>query len=247
MKNAYDNIVIVGAGGIGSFLGPVLTKLQCFDMDGGSVTIIDPDVVEDGNLSRVYGTADIDRNKAELLSEICEDSVPSGTTEVSHIPEVLSPDTLERYHRSWYRDGVVIFGCVDNNRSRVYMEELISGLNSGILISAGNAEFDGQSHLYVRKDGEDVTPPPSAWIPSLRDTEDPYNIFPGDEDCSKEYESKPQLILANMYAANSALAQFYYGCVLNEPHSETPNDMQFNIEQGGGCRPWLRKVAKVTV
>jgi molybdopterin/thiamine biosynthesis adenylyltransferase/rhodanese-related sulfurtransferase len=64
LKDAH--ITVVGAGGLGS---PVLTYLVAAGV--GTVTVIDPDIVEISNLQRqpLYGTADIGRGKVQAAGE----------------------------------------------------------------------------------------------------------------------------------------------------------------------------------
>lgn len=242
MNNISNNFVMVGCGGIGHYLAPILAKLICFNdkLGGGTLTLIDCDEVEDHNLARVFGPAGIGRNKAELLAEECQNSIPSGSLEVRAIPEALSPDTLHRYHREWNKDGVVIFGCVDNHVSRVYMENIVSQLNDGTLVSAGNSYHDGQAQLYIRKDGEDLTPKITAWAPEILAEGQPWNHFPDDEDCSQEYESAPQLILANLSAAIAALNLYYSQCLYRDNQSPEVNEIVFDITKGGAFYPNLR-------
>tara|TARA_A100001391_G_scaffold20193_1_gene11092 strand:- start:651 stop:1229 length:579 start_codon:yes stop_codon:yes gene_type:complete len=56
-------ILIVGAGGIGSFLIPLLDRVKIYD-----ITVFDPDVVEEKNLLyQNYEKSDINSNKAEIM------------------------------------------------------------------------------------------------------------------------------------------------------------------------------------
>ena len=56
----YTNFVIVGAGGIGAHLGPILAKYLAYSRPGSRLWIIDGDTVEDKNLARVYSSDAID-------------------------------------------------------------------------------------------------------------------------------------------------------------------------------------------
>ena len=56
-------VLIIGAGGIGSFLIPLLKKTGLY-----SITVADPDIVEKKNLPyQNYGEEDIGDNKASLM------------------------------------------------------------------------------------------------------------------------------------------------------------------------------------
>lgn len=238
----FSNYVIVGAGGIGAHLAPVLSKFLAFKKPGSNLWIIDGDEIEDKNLARVYSNDVIGAPKATILQEICSDAVPSDALEVETILEYVTPDTFERYHKtSWYKDGTVIFACVDNHKSRVYLEQLVSELDNGILVSGGNAEHDGQAQLYVRLDGKDVTPRITKFAPELLSEDDPNNIFPDEEDCTGQYEDRPQLILANVTAAICMLNLYYSQCIDSSPRENSKNEAVFDITEGGRVGVFQRK------
>ena len=228
------HFAIVGAGGIGHYIAPLLARFLGYHHPGATLTIIDGDVIEDRNLSRCFSGDDLGEPKAEILAEVCAEMTPEDALDIRFIDEYIKPDTYERFHRSWLKDGITIFGCVDNNKSRYYLEEKVSELNNAILINGGNDLDSGQAQMYVRKDGEDLTPPISHFAPEILSEGDPYNIFPGEEDCSKEYEARPQLSLANAGVAMVMLQLFYSQCVDSTPKAESFNEALFSLTGGLG-------------
>lgn len=239
----FQNYVIVGAGGIGHYLAPPLAKFLAFTLGEGTLTIIDGDEVEDKNLSRVYDEDCVGDNKAELLADICRDIIPSDSSvKVISLDQYLTPQLFERYHTSWYQEGTVIFGCVDNHKSRVYCEELCSKLDNGIFVTGGNSFHEGQSQMYVRVNGEDVSPKITSFAFDLLDESDPNNIFPDEEDCTGEYEERPQLLLANITAATTMLNQWYSQCVNTTPEQgNVINEVTFDITTGGAVNVFRRE------
>ena len=231
------NVVIVGAGGTASFLAPVLAKLLAFNQEGDcTLTIIDEDLVEDKNLSRSYTEDDVGMNKAALLAEICTDQVPSGSLQISAIEAYVTPDNFDRYHQNWCRDGVAVFACVDNNVSRCFLEDQLSALDNAVYITPGNAEFDGQVHMYLRQNGSDVTPKITEFCPEMQDSETPGNQFPDEENCTEKYESEPQLILANLTAATMSLNLFWSQIQQRSDRTDYVNEILFDVVSCG-ARP----------
>jgi hypothetical protein len=115
----------------------------------------------------------------------------------------------------------------------VYLQELAGKLNNCIYVAGGNAYFDGQAYLHVRLNGIDIIPKITEFSPDLLDESDPLNMFPDDPNCTQEYESKPQLILANMAAATVMLNLFYSQCVDVTPSANSLNEAVFDITKGG--------------
>jgi molybdopterin/thiamine biosynthesis adenylyltransferase len=239
---SYSNFVIVGAGGIGAHLGPILAKYLAFRRPGSRLWIIDGDTVEDKNLARVYSSDAIGDDKADVLADICEQTVPTGSLDVRTINEYITPRTFDRYHRGWYTDNTVVFSCVDNHKSRVYLEQLIGNLQNGLLISGGNDKYSGQAQLFCRKDGENLTPPITHFAPEILSEEDPNNIFPDEDDCSAEYEDRPQLILTNFAAASSMLNLWFSEAELPDegPGPDAKNESLFDLRHGGRVRVFNR-------
>jgi molybdopterin/thiamine biosynthesis adenylyltransferase len=210
------NIAILGAGGIGFNLAPVLSRVLFHQKkadDQVAVTVIDGDEVEPKNTSRAYGAKDVGRNKAESL---CHELTESFGEHISFSinRNYVSPDTLHRIHKEWFRDDVTIFGCVDNNKTRAFMDESLDSLNSFTYIDGGNSEWEGQAQLILKRKGKYLTPRLIEIAPEVQDEGDPKaNVFPDDKSCTEEYESLPQLYLANASVAMS-MANLWYSQVL---------------------------------
>jgi len=89
-------VLVIGVGGIGSFLIPLLDKVGLYD-----ITVADPDSVEDKNISyQNFNLGHVSRNKASIMAENY-DSVSLG----SEYP-ILTKKQMQGY------DLVVC--CVDN-------------------------------------------------------------------------------------------------------------------------------------
>lgn len=102
---------IVGVGGTGSLIAEQLARAGIVDL-----ALIDPDVVEDSNVNRLFGSsiADVGRPKTEVVARAIRNL---GATQVSEISDsAIKQSVLLRL-----RDRNIIFSCVDNDRSRAVL------------------------------------------------------------------------------------------------------------------------------
>ncbi|WP_136717732.1 HesA/MoeB/ThiF family protein [Halorientalis salina] len=89
------DVTVVGAGGLGSDVIHTLAKIG-FGRDDGSITVVDPDVVEESNRSRITGAKPIDAGDEDATPD--EDSVvPARWTD--EIPDLgtAKVDVMERH------------------------------------------------------------------------------------------------------------------------------------------------------
>jgi len=90
-------ILVIGAGGIGSFLIPLLDKVELYD-----ITVADPDKVETKNLPyQNFNNGDVGYNKAVRMKNKYGESV----TKISEFP-ILSEKQMKGYD--------LVICCVDN-------------------------------------------------------------------------------------------------------------------------------------
>ena len=61
-------VMIIGAGGIGSFLIPQLDRTNLYDL-----VVYDPDIVEEKNLTyQNFKLSDVDKKKVNVMAEMCD-------------------------------------------------------------------------------------------------------------------------------------------------------------------------------
>jgi len=132
---ADAHVAIVGAGGLGSMAAEQLARLGI-----GEVTLVDPDVVEESNLPRIYGAADhhVGRPKVDVVAQHLWKVNPDieVTTHQARAQEV-SADTLAEC------DALV--GAVDRVTARSYLNEfavkhLVPYLDAGVVIKTGASD-----------------------------------------------------------------------------------------------------------
>lgn len=180
--------LIIGAGGVASYLLPVL--LKAFKPE--KLTIIDKDILEEKNLDRqMFDEADIGQNKAKALIRRC--SADWNKTTFNVIEDWFQETTV-------LPDDIDAIVCVaDNHMARRAACELAERLMVRCYIG-GNEYFDSQAYYYV---GE--------WKGTQRDPRKRYPSIATSEEgsplrCTGEIqESSPQLAIANDACASKLL------------------------------------------
>lgn len=221
MYGSAKHFVVVGAGGTGGYLIPQLTrqiKLQndLRGLEGHQphlLTIIDGDIVEQKNLVRQqFIDRDINRNKAQVMAERYGRAFQLAVnyvTDYIESTEMLTSLVNNETHVPVFLD------CVDNNKTRVFIEEAHRSFGTSYFISSGNEEMTGQVVLSLhdarhslesRFEGEEFgypvmveTPSVLNMFPSMLDGSDK---LPTEMSCAENAESAPQNIHTNMTAAN---------------------------------------------
>lgn len=231
---------MIGAGGIGSYLADPWARFLAYCGNSTELTIIDGDIIEPHNLERVYNSETVGEMKAEVLTERLLGTYSGTSLTINCIPEMVVPRNFHRFHGSWLQDNVVILACVDNDKTRVFLEEQLATLRNGVLIAGGNDYHLGQAQLYIRKNGKDLGPKLSEISPEIL-KETPGNWFPGEEDCTQKYVSAPQLSLVNNAVATAMMGLFYSECVNQTPEEGYLNEVMVNLTSGGSAHQFVRE------
>lgn len=146
-------VFLIGAGGTGSFAAMNLARLL-FELGrvGKAVemTIIDPDIVESGNIPRSnFCAAEIGRFKSQTLAERI---TLAWGSEVAHSNEKLEYEKHIKSNRNNYKELTVLVGCVDNHEARCEIHRSLEESNKYNSNSApqvwwidgGNGKSSGQ-------------------------------------------------------------------------------------------------------
>lgn len=155
--------------------------------------LVDGDVIEDHNCERQFFKGVVGQTKAAALGTL----IGGKFRDVPVIPEesFLNEDTMRSHRTRWLYDPVLVLSGVDNNASRCLLEDQLCRVKNCILISGGNAEVDGQVHIFVRANRKNLTPTPSQIAPEVRNFTEPA---PGtDGQCLARGASDPQTALIN--------------------------------------------------
>lgn len=121
--------IVVGAGGTGSFLiaaiARLIFELKQMDSKPVSMLIVDPDVVESGNIPRSnFCAAEVGRFKAQTLAERI---TMAWGLETKFSCEKFDAEKHLKESAGDYRSLTVIAGCVDNYFARKDIHNAIDG------------------------------------------------------------------------------------------------------------------------
>jgi molybdopterin/thiamine biosynthesis adenylyltransferase len=181
MRLSVANVIIVGAGGSGSYLLPLLLK----QMDR-KIVLYDGDSYEERNLDRqLFDKRFVGVNKARALASTYGDRVIAKE-------EWFTPATS-------VRNNSLIFCCADNHVARKNILERCDRTLSFCAIAAN--EYQSGQALFYRPEWKGSRLDPRVRFPDiLTDTSgDPTS-------CTGEAaEASPQLALYNSMSANIAL------------------------------------------
>lgn len=220
----FTEYTLIGAGGTGShFIGPGLAYLNSWHRNEGgewNLTIIDGDSYEAKNQERqMFDPQYIGMNKAQALANAY------AQYPVHALPRFVGEHEL----RQIMDEGSVIFLGVDNYSVRALVEKIAYDINDIVIINAGNERHTGSVQLWVRKNGENLTPPISFLHPEIK--------YTADDDRSgmtcmqaAQLPGGEQLIIANMAAAQhmmTALWRYHSGT-----YSTGWTELQFDLQNG---------------
>lgn len=123
-------VYLIGAGGTGSFAAMNLARLL-FELrrigKAVEMTIIDPDVVESGNIPRSnFCAAEIGRFKAQTLAERI---TLAWGLEVSYSNEKLEFEKHLKPNRNGFKELTILVGCVDNHLARREIHRVLEESN----------------------------------------------------------------------------------------------------------------------
>ena len=218
---------IVGCGGIGFALAPILARLLM--ATDSTLYLVDGKAVKQSNVTRQFGASAVGKNKAEVLERIVTDIQPESTRlRVAAVPCYLENDTKDMH--GWLNDpDLTVFLCVDTAASRIAIEDIISTRKDYTLVSGGNAEFDGQAIFSQKVKNKVKFRLPSEIDPDLRTRSD--GRTPSMIPCDEAQVSEPQLVLANVQAALCMLSLWYNHTIGTDKKAKKINFAAFDVRR----------------
>ena len=198
-------VKVIGCGGIGLCLIPVLTRFINYSVDKFPVSeihLIDGDVYEEKNRSR-QGFSDFGPKATVTANGLRKEF---GRTTIYDHPVYLDDDNIVRH----IRENDLIMMCVDNHTSRKLVSERVSELDNVTLISGGNDETDGNVMIHIRRNGENITPPITQYHKEISSPKDLHpNQLNQPGSCTRIANEKPQIVIVNNLIAATMLSAFY--------------------------------------
>lgn len=241
-------VVLVGAGGIGTWLASGVVRLLEWKYPGSALIIVDGDNYEQKNLERQSFTQM--GNKAsvkalELSSQFAE-------TLVIPIPKwVVSDDHPETDDNSnkirasqLLAEGDIVLAVVDNFAARKILFDAASKLDNVDVFTGGNDDaLFGSIYHYRRRNGIDITSHPVETHPEYQN---PPDRNPGEMSCQEraEIEGGTQILATNMAVASYILGRIQHTIVFDQ----NPEQSEIYFDLGlGMAQPYNRMVEQVSV
>ena len=213
--NTGKHWIVVGCGGNGGYFIPQLLRqialqnkrLELAGRTPHRVTLIDADVVEDKNLTRQnFVRNDVGRNKAQIMAERYGRAFG---LPVDFLPEYIQSG--EQLKRIVHQNMKPVFvGAVDNNKTRMLINEAFESIKNSFWIDAGNEEWGGQ--VVCGFNNDNIPPNPANRKPHMFHLPSVVQLYPEvaqatdklptELSCAERAVSNPQNIFTNMTAAN---------------------------------------------
>lgn len=201
---ATTRIVIIGLGGIGSWVLQALAPFLNFHTDAWNLVLVDGDEYEEKNRARQAFEELGDKAVVQASWVARKFSRLSVQAVTQYISADGADDTVPV--TEMIRSGDIVFSCLDNHKTRKLIADHCVCLRDVVLISGGNDYTDGNVQIFVRQSGQDKTCRIDKYHPELAE---PRDKAPYEMSCEELAVSVPQLIFANLTAAVSMLNTFY--------------------------------------
>lgn len=208
------NIIIVGVGGIGSWLYPSLLKLvKVAGIE--NIHLVDGDEFTEENLDRqLFDQDTIGANKAQALSLMWE---YDDQVSIYAIDEWFDPSA------GWIdnEETDVIFCCADNHQARRHCLSAVDMGKARYAIIAANEYTDAEAYIY-KTDWYDTHADPRTYYPDILSDNSGARVHAFGCQGTEAETKAPQLVLANQAAANAAMFLFW-GWLVKPPQIADPH------------------------
>lgn len=180
-----ENILLVGLGGVGAQLLPMLRELQ-----PQIIHLIDHDIYEASNQQRQPLSHEFPNMRKVAAVEAAWSTFMAPTV-LNAIPELVQSINMQGFGDP---ENTLVISCVDNKKARNHIREMCIA-NKYIMVTGANERMSGEAHVIYPKF---IDTPRDPWVqfPSMHDETIVESATPS---CS--VDPNPQT-----YAANSLTA-----------------------------------------
>jgi molybdopterin/thiamine biosynthesis adenylyltransferase len=224
--NNERRFILVGAGGIGTWLAAGLVRLLEWKFPGSALIIVDGDTFEEKNKERQdfikLGNKAVVK-AAELVPHFPNTTIiPLAKWVVDdNFAGVTDDDSPKITASQLIRENDVVFAVVDNFAARKIIFDAASKLNNVDVFTGGNDDdLFGSIYHYQKRDGVEITAHPAEYHPEYNN---PPDKNPGELSCQDraQIEGGTQLLATNMAVASFILGRVQKTIVSNQSPEET--------------------------
>lgn len=237
--------VVVGAGGIGTWLTAGLVRLLEWKYPGSGLIIVDGDTYEAKNKERQDFTKI--GNKAVVKASELAPQFPNTTIipvakwvvadDFSGVASADDDGVGKIAASQLIRDGDVVFAVVDNFAARKILFDAAAQLHNIDVFTGGNDDhLFGSIYHYQKRNGIEITAHPGEFHPEYHN---PPDKNPGELSCQDraEIEGGTQLLATNMAVASFLLGRVQHVLV----SSQSPEQTEIFFDLGiGKSEPYNR-------
>jgi len=234
--------IVVGAGGIGTWLCAGLIRLLEWKYPGSGLIIVDGDNYEEKNKERQEFTKL--GNKAVVKAQELTLQFPNTT--IIPVPKwvvgedfsgVADEESPKIKATDLVKENDVVFAVVDNFAARAILFDAARKLDNVDVFTGGNDdELFGSIYHYQKRDGVEITAHPEEFHPEYVN---PPDKNPGELSCQErsEIEGGTQLLATNMAVASFILGRVHKTIV----NTQSPDETEIFFDLGlGKAEPYNR-------
>jgi hypothetical protein len=202
MLSFVRSIVVIGLGGIGTWLAPPLCRYLHDKRFGGDIVFADGDSFSELNLGRQDAEiADMHKPKAQVMADRLQRSLPG-----LHL-RALNQYVTSHNVADLIKDRSLVVTAVDNHPARAIVALHATALRDVCVLSAGNEKYDGNIHVFMRRGGKDDTIPLVERHPEIAKSKAGDRATLGCDELIALGQT--QLITTNFLAAAALLVVFH--------------------------------------
>jgi hypothetical protein len=196
MAKPFKRVVVIGLGGIWSYLRPILCRTLTYTKDAPkNMVMVDYDVFARSNLERQEMFPDDEAKlKVTVHGERVRHEFPA--LKVTEVKEFVTKKKIKKL----IKDGDLVLSCVDNQATRKLLAQHVRGLKNVALVSGANDEDRGNGHLQLVLGGKELT---KGMDECHDNVANPKDKNPGELSCEERARlpGGGQTAVANMWSA----------------------------------------------